>query len=447
MEQFGSVIGIATTLVVGVACEVPSTPAPDASAATTEHRTRELGTFHGRFDPATHAVTIERDPTTVYGYAHTADDGVVLVATDPGTYDPGGGECGAPVGGPSRVCVDITATNSSGGDLTGVRAVIDSIDQSGDTSNSPFDYGGLPDGQTSTSEHWVFTLASDDDFTFTGHITDSRFIQATGGTVTQVGLYEVHTFHASDTFTITANSGKLQYLVVGGGGGGAGGVALMGLTLSGAGGGGGAVLLTLDDPTVYGTGSLAITVGAGGARGAGFDGSPSSMFSPPTPGAASSIDFSPLGGMTVAAAGGGAGNSSGGVSGNNQAGGSPSFEAVGHLDGGGGGGAGGPGMALDGGPGAIASADWGSYLTGCGGGAGAVSSSGVTMGLGGRACGVPPGVLGAGTGGSELAGFSPNGQNGPPGDGGGGGAVEPGVADGGNGGDGFVAIAFQDAEE
>ena len=70
-------------------------------------------------------------------------------------------------------------------------------------------------------------------------VTGGTFITATGGTITTVGDYKVHTFKTSGTFTVTAvgtgapESDKVEYVVVGGGGGGACGQ-------SAPGGGGGA---------------------------------------------------------------------------------------------------------------------------------------------------------------------------------------------------------------
>jgi hypothetical protein len=52
------------------------------------------------------------------------------------------------------------------------------------------------------------------------------FICASGGTITQVGDYRIHTFTGDDTFTIntapTPGNNNVDYLVVAGGGGGAG---------------------------------------------------------------------------------------------------------------------------------------------------------------------------------------------------------------------------------
>ena len=62
------------------------------------------------------------------------------------------------------------------------------------------------------------------------------FTVATGGTITTVGDYKIHTFNSSDNFVVsqlgTAPNDVVAYLVVAGGGGG-------GATGSGVGGGGG----------------------------------------------------------------------------------------------------------------------------------------------------------------------------------------------------------------
>jgi hypothetical protein len=47
-------------------------------------------------------------------------------------------------------------------------------------------------------------------------------VAATGGTVTTVGNYKIHTFTSSDTFTVTAG-GNVQVVAVAAGGGGGGG--------------------------------------------------------------------------------------------------------------------------------------------------------------------------------------------------------------------------------
>ena len=58
-------------------------------------------------------------------------------------------------------------------------------------------------------------------------------ISATGGTVTTVGLYKVHTFFSNGSFVVTG-SGTAEVLVVAGGGGG-------GSDMGGGGGAGGLI--------------------------------------------------------------------------------------------------------------------------------------------------------------------------------------------------------------
>ena len=91
-------------------------------------------------------------------------------------------------------------------------------------------------------------------------------------------IYKSHVFTSSGTFTVTAGSADIQYLVVAGGGGGGGGYA-------GAGGAGGlktsvpgvqkadGTVLTAPDFPVS-PGSYTVTIGAGGQGGATISGSP-----------------------------------------------------------------------------------------------------------------------------------------------------------------------------
>lgn len=148
-----------------------------------------------------------------------------------------------------------------------------------------------------------------------------RFVAATGGTVTTVGDYKIHTFTSSGTFTVTdagtpAGSDVVDYWVLagggtgggrgnrGGGGGGAGGwresvpsPAAWTASPKAASGGGLPVSIT----------SYPITVGAGGASSGGEadgnQGSPSTF-------------------STITSAGGGLGGSGGGVGTNGSPGGS-----------------------------------------------------------------------------------------------------------------------------
>jgi hypothetical protein len=82
---------------------------------------------------------------------------------------------------------------------------------------------------------------------------------ATGGTVTYVDGYTIHTFTSSDTFTVYT-SGDVEYLVVAGGGGGGG-------NHGGAGGAGGYI----SGSSSIAIGAYTITVGGGGAGGTSSD--------------------------------------------------------------------------------------------------------------------------------------------------------------------------------
>lgn len=85
------------------------------------------------------------------------------------------------------------------------------------------------------------------------------FITATGGIVTIVGNYKIHTFTSVGTgsFQVMSGSGNIDYLVVGGGGGGGGSSSGNG-TYNGAGGAGG--MLTGTVSSVCGKG-YAVKVG------------------------------------------------------------------------------------------------------------------------------------------------------------------------------------------
>ncbi|MBP9758802.1 prepilin-type N-terminal cleavage/methylation domain-containing protein [Candidatus Dojkabacteria bacterium] len=81
---------------------------------------------------------------------------------------------------------------------------------------------------------------------------------ATGGTITDVGGYRIHTFTSSGTFT-PINSGILDLLVVAGGGGGGGYI--------GGGGGGGGVIYNSN--FAIASNPISVTVGSGGSAGSG----------------------------------------------------------------------------------------------------------------------------------------------------------------------------------
>lgn len=212
-------------------------------------------------------------------------------------------------------------------------------------------------------------------------------ISATGGTVSNISGYRIHTFTSSGTLEVTG-TGTVEYLVVAGGGGGAGGGWRV------AGGGGGAGGLRTGTGFSLTPGSYAITVGAGGAGGDGqsipsTSGS-NSIFSTITsngggfggrdsPGAGGSGGS---GGGSTGSVAGGAGNtpSTSPSQGNNGGAGSGSL-GVNNCGSGGGGGAGGVGgnspsssVAGTAGPGASSSIT-GSSVTYAAGGAGAVDTA------------------------------------------------------------------------
>jgi hypothetical protein len=118
-------------------------------------------------------------------------------------------------------------------------------------------------------------------------------ITATGGTVSNIAGYRVHTFTSSGSFQVTSGSGDIEYLVVagggkgghagwGGGGGGAGGL-LTGnvsvspgtytVTVGGGGSGSTNMYTTTSDPgsnsSIVGSSVSVIGIGGGGGSGAG----------------------------------------------------------------------------------------------------------------------------------------------------------------------------------
>ena len=93
--------------------------------------------------------------------------------------------------------------------------------------------------------------------------TDGDLFTATGGTITTSGLYTIHTFTSSGTFTPN-KSGNVDVLIVAGGGGGGGDAG----QTTGAGGGGAGGFIAATSFAVTATG-LTVTIGAGGAGGVG----------------------------------------------------------------------------------------------------------------------------------------------------------------------------------
>jgi hypothetical protein len=269
-------------------------------------------------------------------------------------------------------------------------------------------------------------------------------VNATGGAVTNVGGYAIHTFTSSDTFTVNLG-GEVEYLVVAGGGAG-------GTDRGGGGGAGGMLTGTVS----ISPGSYTITRGGGAA--------------PVTEYGTSSGSASSIGSLITAAGGGGGGGEGGagatggsgggsgygsggygsGTSGQGNRGGS-GYSGVGYRTAGGGGGAGTVGVngssngtnggvqRPDGGAG-IASSISGSGLYYSGGGGGGrcdVDSAGANTG--------GSGVGGSNVGGNGTATTNGNGSNGTAGrggGGGGGGATSTTGVTGGLGGSGIVIIRY-----
>ena len=262
---------------------------------------------------------------------------------------------------------------------------------------------------------------------------------ATGGTITTSGLYTIHTFTSSGTFT-PAFAGTVDYLVVAGGAGGA---------RNGAGGGGAGGLLTATGFSVAGTG-LTVTIGAGGAAGnshpqRGFNGA-NSVFSSITAtgggGGGSGTANAVLGtGADGGSGGGGGGNDTGafrsggsGVGGQGNNGGT-GYSSAGAAGGGGAGAAGGNGSSSpnNGGTGGagLANSYSGSSVTYAGGGGGAGQSNSEAGGAGGAG----GGGRGGGSGGNSVAGTANTGS-------GGGGGSGTGGSNGSAGGSGIVIVRY-----
>jgi len=85
-------------------------------------------------------------------------------------------------------------------------------------------------------------------------------VAATGGTKTTSGLYTIHTFTGSGTFTVTSG-GDVDALIIAGGGGG-------GSNINGGGGGGGAGGMLEPSEHAVTVQDYTITVGAGGVANA-----------------------------------------------------------------------------------------------------------------------------------------------------------------------------------
>ena len=332
--------------------------------------------------------------------------------------------------------------------------------------------GALPTGMTlNTNATFAGTVSSplsDQDFTFTVRAattnfsvdrqfvitnTNPGFSNGTGGTITQSGDYQIHTFNCSGCFVVS-NVGKgctvpsggpavVDYLVVAGGGGGAGGHGGPPDTGGGGGGGGyrtsgGSNGYTAPDRggppcarvagiTITAT-TYPITVGGGGSQGNspfsnGGDGGTSTFSTITSAGGGGGRGGSPYTGKPGGSGGGGRGayGPHGGGSGNSPPVSPPQGNSGGPAphgsEGGGGGGAQGAGSAGNGGDGDLNDIS-GSQVGYSGGGAG---------GNGGGA----PGAFGEGSSRADPADANR----------GGGGAGGP--SSGGSGGKGVVIIRYK----
>ena len=272
------------------------------------------------------------------------------------------------------------------------------------------------------------------------------FVSASGGTITEVGNYRIHTFTSSGNLVVNTLSASgtstIEYLIVAGGGSGGGGQHN---TTGGGGGGAGGMLEGSYNAAL---GSIAITVGAGGAGQTGYSGTRG-------PGAdsviyAASGTLTALGGgdggsyANIANSGGSAGGGGGHWNGNSQGGsgtagqgnnggGSQPWGTAYSMGGGGGASAvGGDAIGTDtggdGGKGKVSSIS-GSIVRYAGGGGGGGLTSGGSGGSGGGGSGAQAGYNGTSAGANT-------------GGGGGGAMATTATQTGGNGGSGIVIVRY-----
>ncbi|MFA5778683.1 MAG: glycine-rich domain-containing protein [Elusimicrobiota bacterium] len=272
-------------------------------------------------------------------------------------------------------------------------------------------------------------------------------VSATGGTITEVGGYRIHTFTSDGTFTINVAT-NVEVLVVAGGAGGG--------SYAAGGGGAGGVLYVNSSPVIGGT-EYPVTVGSGGAGSTtdssnGESGGNSIFNSNTAIGGGGGGTFWVNSGVGFNGGSGGGncrgatGTAGSGTSGQGNSGGSGATNSHPQYAGGGGGGAGGAGQtapnastAGNGGSGTSSYSTWASATgTGvggfyAGGGGGGQENGGGTSGAGGSG--------GGGAGGDGVAGENATANTGSGGGGGGsnGAGSRP---PGGNGGSGIVIVRY-----
>jgi hypothetical protein len=267
------------------------------------------------------------------------------------------------------------------------------------------------------------------------NINATMGIEATGGTVSNIAGYRIHTFTSSGSFQVTSGSTSVEYLVVGGGASG-------GQWVGGGGGAGGFRTGTLS----VSPGTYAITVGAGGSAtgstcsgNAGNDGSASSF------------------GPSISSAGGGGGGSYSGVAGRSGGSGGGSAQqpltpagagnvpSVSPSQGNSGGAGSSSPWTSGGGGGAGTAGDIPSVGRGGGGAASSITGASVTYAGGGGAVGVAGGAGGGGQGTVDASNTGSSGTVNTGGGGGGGGGCSGGNLQGGGGkagGSGIVIIRY-----
>ena len=256
-------------------------------------------------------------------------------------------------------------------------------------------------------------------------------VEVLGGTITQDGDYNVHTFTGPGTLEIIAAPDAMDVLVVAGGGGGG--------SCFGGGGGGGVVYKTAQ---ALAAGSYAVAIGAGGNGGTalavGTNGSNSSIAGFPAAIGGGGGAGHMLGGKLGGSGGGGQSLAAGaGTAGQGFDGGAGATTS----QGGGGGGGGGIGYAAvagtsggNGGPGfACAISPAATHYAGGGGGA-YQAGYGSVAGLGG--------IGGGGAASGLNAGLPGTANTGGGGGGGGYGGTNGGAANGGAGGSGIVIVRY-----
>jgi hypothetical protein len=269
------------------------------------------------------------------------------------------------------------------------------------------------------------------DYTISSWIKRLQIPQATGGTVTEVDGYRIHTFTDNGTFTVSGSPMYVEVLVVAGGGGGS-------ASPWGGGGGGGGGIITHSGYLIAENDTASVFVGMGGAAGA--TGSNSS-FGLLTAFGGGRGDTTQTASDRNGGSGGGAGhmnpagtvsssiqtNNNGGI-GYGHNGGASTYVSPYNCGSGGGAGASG----TTGGVGGIGISSNISGTTTYYGGGGGMANNGVTATAGGN----------GGGGAGRLGG---NGYSGTANTGGGGGGSQGGV--GGSGGSGIVIVRYPIPEE